>query len=280
MENKDNPAIQAAKTKKPTNRDVARLAGVSVATVSYIINGREDQRISEATKKKVYQAINFLNYAPNPYAVGLNTNQPQSIVVRSSKDVSALTEIEILHFMRNFNNVCEENGYTLHYSMDKRAAKIAASACICFDMPKSEFHTLCEENFIPVIAVDSLINDPIFYQIAPDYNKLYNAAKEYFQDHFNYVCIRPQNAELQSKILSVFPNTHFISSIADIKKIISELKNVVLSQPSLFEIFDIPDIKVFKYNAYSEKRTQTVFDCIIKALDRLNIMDEEHFITL
>lgn len=280
MNNNDGSTTQKQKVKKPTNRDVARLAGVSVATVSYIVNGREDQRISEATKKKVYQAINFLNYAPNPYAVGLNTNQPQSIVVRSSVDVSPLTEIEILHFMRSFNKVCETNGYTLNYSMDKRAAKIAASACICFGMPKEEFYTLCEENFIPVVAIDSLINDPIFYQITPDYDKLKKAAQEYFQDGFSYVCITPHNAELQSKILSVFPDTYFISSIADIKNILPKIKNVVLSQPSLFEIFDMPDVNVFKYDAYCNNRAQIVFDCIIKALDRLNIMDEEHFITL
>ena len=47
--------------KKPTVKDVAKQAGVSVATVSYIMNDRKDQKISEATRKKVLQIANLLN---------------------------------------------------------------------------------------------------------------------------------------------------------------------------------------------------------------------------
>ncbi|MDE6185743.1 MAG: LacI family DNA-binding transcriptional regulator, partial [Lachnospiraceae bacterium] len=54
--------------RKVTIKDVAREAGVSVATVSYVVNQRTDLRISDATRKKVLQVINLLNYTPNQAA--------------------------------------------------------------------------------------------------------------------------------------------------------------------------------------------------------------------
>ena len=264
--------------KKATIRDVANLAGVSVATVSYIINGREDQRISEATKKKVWQAINFLNYTPNPYAVGLNTDQLHSVVIRSAKDVSPMMEAEILCFMRQLSLLAEERGYSLTYSMDKRAMKVAASACICFDMPKEDFYSLAGENFIPVVAVESHVDDPIFYQITPDYEKLSAGAQEFFRGGFAYVCIRPCDGEAKKKILGIFPKVYFLSSPAELSKIAEE--NIALSQPSLFPYFEQTGKKVYRYPQYAEGRAKTVMDSIVKALGRLNIEDEEHFIKL
>lgn len=272
---------KSVKKKKATNRDVAKLAGVSVATVSYVVNGREDQHITEETKKKVYQAINFLNYAPNPYAVGLNTKQLQSIVIRSSQNASTFMEYEILHFMRSFNAECENSGYQLNYSTDKRAAQIAASACICFDMPNEEFHKLGNENYIPVIAVDCLINDPIFYQINLDYEKLYGAAKRHFgNEDFIYICIKPLNENIVAKIHSVFPNTMFVSSTNDIRMAMKE-KNILISQSSLFEMLGaVSGLNVFMYSEHLDRRGKIIMDCIAKALDRLNVLDEEHYITV
>src|SRR5699024_1473417 len=53
-------------------RDVAELAGVSVATVSMVIN-HKDERISKKTREKVDEAIEALNYEPNRFAQMLKT---------------------------------------------------------------------------------------------------------------------------------------------------------------------------------------------------------------
>ncbi len=57
---------------KATMRDVARLANVSVATVSMVIN-HKDERISKKTREKVFDAIKELNYEPNRFAQMLKT---------------------------------------------------------------------------------------------------------------------------------------------------------------------------------------------------------------
>ena len=266
--------------KKATNRDVAKLAGVSVATVSYVINGREDQHISEETKKKVLHAINFLNYIPNPHAVGLNTPQPQTILIRSASSVSHFTESEILFFMHTINPICQEQGYQLNYSMDKRAERLAANACICFDMPNEEFHALSSENFIPVVAIDCLVNDPVFYQITIDYAKVYQSAVQFFgNENFIYCCIEPQNVQLKNEILSHFKNVFFINSPQDMRECLAKSDNIVVTQPTLAKIFGEGEkLNVFFYEEHILPRARITVDCIRKAIDRLNISDEEHYI--
>lgn len=50
--------------KKATVRDIARMANVSVATVSLVLNNR-DHKISPATRDRVLQAAKSLNYQPS-----------------------------------------------------------------------------------------------------------------------------------------------------------------------------------------------------------------------
>jgi len=50
-------------------KEIARIAGVSQATVSYVINNTEG--ISEAVRKKVLEAADDLGYIPNMVARNL-----------------------------------------------------------------------------------------------------------------------------------------------------------------------------------------------------------------
>ena len=70
--------------KRITIKDVASAAGVSVATVSYILNSTPGKTISEQTKQKVLAAAEQLQYIPNIAAQQLKTNRTKCIAVRLS----------------------------------------------------------------------------------------------------------------------------------------------------------------------------------------------------
>jgi LacI family transcriptional regulator len=59
--------------------DVARLAGVSQTTVSFVINDVPNVSISEKTRLAVLNAVKQLGYTPNAMAIGLRTSQTRLI---------------------------------------------------------------------------------------------------------------------------------------------------------------------------------------------------------
>ncbi|MEV3939207.1 LacI family DNA-binding transcriptional regulator [Glycomyces sp. NPDC049804] len=65
--------------KRPTSHDVARLAGVSQSTVSFVFTGRDG--ISTATKEKVMRAAAELNYRPNLAARSMRTQRTGRVAV-------------------------------------------------------------------------------------------------------------------------------------------------------------------------------------------------------
>lgn len=73
-------AAEAAKSGRPaTIYDVAETAGVSTQTVTRFLNGFEG--ISPATRTKVGQAMEELDFRPNPLARTLRTSKPNRILL-------------------------------------------------------------------------------------------------------------------------------------------------------------------------------------------------------
>lgn len=65
-----------------TIKDVAKLANVSVTTVSIIINGKsEERKISSATQEKVFDAMKQLGYQPNLIARRLRSQDSRRPVI-------------------------------------------------------------------------------------------------------------------------------------------------------------------------------------------------------
>ncbi len=60
--------------------EIARLAGVSRTTASYVINGKARQyRVSDKTVEKVMAVVREHNYHPNAVAAGLRAGRTRSI---------------------------------------------------------------------------------------------------------------------------------------------------------------------------------------------------------
>lgn len=64
--------------KRTTIRDIAAYTGMSITTVSLVLNNRPS-KISEETKRRVVEAAKELNYSPNQLAVGLITKRTQTL---------------------------------------------------------------------------------------------------------------------------------------------------------------------------------------------------------
>lgn len=169
-------------SKKTTVKDVAREAGVSVATVSYIMNDRKDMKISEATRKKVLQIANLLNYRPNQAAKSLVTGRNSSVgIAYKLYNQSPGRNLEIIEF----STMLIERLYRLKYDViflpisddvDGLQINRNLDAIITIDLTIEQFKILSDNYFVPVINIDMFVEDSLFYQIYSDYPKIIDEA--------------------------------------------------------------------------------------------------------
>ena len=83
--------------------DVSEKAGVSIATVSRVINGNSN--VSEKTKQRVLSVMEELGYTPNVFArgLGLNTMKTIGIMCTDSSDIYLANAVYFLERELRFN---------------------------------------------------------------------------------------------------------------------------------------------------------------------------------
>src|SRR5690349_20776086 len=86
--------MSSRKRHKVNSIDVARMVGLSRTTISYVLNGRDDVSIPEATRARVLSAAAKMGYRPNSIARSLVRGKTSTIgVIVPVLEFSSTSEI-------------------------------------------------------------------------------------------------------------------------------------------------------------------------------------------
>ena len=166
-------------TKKATLKDVAREAGVSAATASYVLNDVANQTIPEDTRKRVHDAAARLNYVRNLNARALSVGRTNVLgVLLVEDDTDPVTK---LISYGKFIDRLERHSAGLRYRLmvariDPREPDFdiiherKLDGVFIVGASESSFHAVAGKFPFgsPVVLVDGMIDDPLFRSVVHD----------------------------------------------------------------------------------------------------------------
>lgn len=154
--------------------EISEKAGVSIATVSRVLNG--SSKVSEKTRKKILMVMEENNYQPNVFArgLGLNTMNTIGILCADSSDVvlaSAVYSIEQELRKRHYDALLCCTGYDvslkekyLKLLLSKRVdALILAGSNFVEAVPEKNQYIIEAAKEVPVIILNGLLEAPNVY---------------------------------------------------------------------------------------------------------------------
>ena len=95
----------------PTSSEVAKRAGVSRTTVSFVLNDLRGKGISEETRQKVLQAASELGYEPHSAARILAGGSTGTIAVVIPRSDHLHVDAYLPHILSIINDCCHAHGY-------------------------------------------------------------------------------------------------------------------------------------------------------------------------
>ena len=198
--------------------DIAREAGVSTATVSYIVNGRTDVKIGEETRRKVLQICNLRQYTPSSVARQLAGKKNDLVGILAPLSGTPAQTLHTCALLKELRSALHRAGYgTLLLSPEELASprRETPEGILCLDLTEEEFYTLKESCFVPIVAVEMIAGDPLFFNAYLDHAAVVAEAKKVTgakkltcvtRPYRNSPCFQDLKAALTDDILVVAEN--------------------------------------------------------------------------
>ena len=258
-----------------TIKDIAKQCNVSTATVSYVINDKEGQSISDETRSKILHVVNMLNYKPSVIAKNLRTiPQHRLVAVFTDETSKYLNRLEYLHILDRASEFFFERNLSIVYGRSAFHENVSADALLAVNLSKEAFHAIGKGNFIPLIALDTVVDDPLFFQVTTDYARIKAQADKTFSS-YAFVGLKPSSAELASKILALFPEVVFVSKVEDLALLHSS--KIATDSKVVYDYFSAKEgTEVLYDSTLLDKKIEKVYQCIEDALSK-NVFDIHSF---
>ena len=199
-----------APIKRITMADIAKEAEVSTATVSYVLNNRTDVSISDEVRKKVLQICNLRQYQPSRIAQSLAT---ASVFYYVGIAFNYYTDgisynTHIFDLLRHLQHFLLQAGFipVLLPPIGANTKKQGnLDGIICIDLSEEQFYSLKESYYVPIIPIDMVIEDTLFYKTYDDYFAIAEYAKKHFgTPSLTFITTELQNRPYYQKIQSAF----------------------------------------------------------------------------
>ena len=158
-------------------KDVAEMAGVSAATVSYVLSGKRS--ISEETKSRVMEAIEALDYVPdlNARSLSMRDSKLIGVVVPQTEPGDRLMFQNSFYseVLGSIEYYARQQGYHILISATDAnesyltlAKKRNLDGIIVIGMHPDEFYHQMKKTQIPIVLIDSYCNDHYYHNIRID----------------------------------------------------------------------------------------------------------------
>lgn len=203
--------------KRVTMKDIAREAGVSTATVSYVLNYSNKEKISHETRMKIFETAHRLKYVPNMNARSLASQRSLLVgVIINMETHNKKSKIyQYYDLAREIQRALYPMGYDILLMPTKELEKDVAvgqkrslDAVFILDMDEENFKLIANQFYVPAIFIDGYVEDPIFCKIITDYERVMERASELLEENFYVVLEDYSNKKIYECISKYCPPEH------------------------------------------------------------------------
>ncbi|MDF2588986.1 MAG: transcriptional regulator, LacI family [Anaerocolumna sp.] len=178
------------KKDKVTMKDIAGELNLSLATVSYVLNHSEKEKISHDTRIKVLETAKKMGYVPNQTAKSLANKKSNllGIVVNLSNHASSCMKYQYLDLASELQAQIHKAGYDTIISITHELENIeiiykhSLEALFVIDINEKSLKKITNKYYVPIIFLDCDFEEGLFYKILPDYPSLVHQAKQVLDD--------------------------------------------------------------------------------------------------